>query len=63
MWKEPQDLAMGGYAIHFAESSRSDGGCIMRGNDLLEGTADVVMTDSRVRLDQNAVGLHDRREL
>ena len=44
--KALKDLAMGGYAIHFAESSRSDGGCIMRGNDLLEGTADVMVTDS-----------------
>lgn len=39
-------LAEGGYQINFAESSRADGGVVMRGNDLLEGTADVMVMDA-----------------
>ncbi len=39
-------LAEGGYDIHFAESSRADGGCVMRGNDVLRGEADVMVMDS-----------------
>ncbi len=35
-----------GYDITFAESGRSDGGCIMRGNDALQGSADVLVCDS-----------------
>lgn len=35
-----------GYEINFAESKRADGGIIMRGNDLLIGTPDVMVTDS-----------------
>lgn len=35
-----------GYPIRFAESKRADGGCILRGNDVLTGEADVVVTDS-----------------
>lgn len=35
-----------GYKIDFAESKRADGGCVMRGNDLLQGTPDVMVTDS-----------------
>jgi hypothetical protein len=35
-----------GYDIRFAESARADGGCVLRGNDLLTGSADVVVTDS-----------------
>ncbi len=35
-----------GYDITFAESGRSDGGCIMRGNDALQGSADVMVCDS-----------------
>lgn len=35
-----------GYDIRFAESARADGGDKMRGNDLLMGTADVVVMDS-----------------
>ena len=35
-----------GYNINFGESSRSDGGCIMRGNDLLAGSVDVMVTDT-----------------
>ena len=39
-------LAANGYGIKFAESSRADGGCVMRGNDLLQGSADVMVCDS-----------------
>ncbi|MCL2162949.1 MAG: glycine/sarcosine/betaine reductase complex component C subunit alpha [Oscillospiraceae bacterium] len=39
-------LASGGYPMSFAKSERSDGGCILRGNDILAGTADVIITDS-----------------
>ena len=39
-------LNSNGYKINFAESMRADGGCIMRGNDLLTGSADVVVTDT-----------------
>lgn len=35
-----------GYDLEFSESMRSDGGCVMRGNDLLTGTPDVMVTDS-----------------
>lgn len=35
-----------GYKIKFAESIRADGGCIMRGNDLLAGTPDVMVMDT-----------------
>ena len=38
-------LAENGYPIHFASSSRADGGVVMRGNDLLEASADVMVTD------------------
>lgn len=38
-------LASAGYPIHFAESARADGGCVMRGNDILLGTPDVLVTD------------------
>ena len=34
-----------GYAIHFAESGRSDGGSILRGNDVLQGSPDVLVCD------------------
>ena len=44
--KALKQLADGGYDIHFAESSRADGGCVMRGNDVLQGSADVMVTDS-----------------
>ncbi|HHW95457.1 MAG TPA: glycine reductase [Mogibacterium sp.] len=43
--KALKELAEGGYPINFAESGRSDGGCVMRGNDLLQGTPDVIVTD------------------
>ena len=35
-----------GYDINFAESQRSDGGCIMRGNDLMMASCDVMVMDS-----------------
>lgn len=34
-----------GYDITFAESGRADGGCVMRGNDVLQGSADVMVCD------------------
>ncbi|MEC4727210.1 hypothetical protein HWQ46_16815 [Shewanella sp. D64] len=39
-------LQQQGYDIRFTESSREDGGVCMRGNDLLKGTPDVMVTDS-----------------
>jgi len=36
----------GGYDISFTESLRADGGAVMRGNDLLAGTPDVMVCDS-----------------
>lgn len=39
-------LKAGGYDITFATSSRADGGMLMRGNDVLQGTADVMVLDS-----------------
>lgn len=39
-------LKTAGYEINFVESARSDGGVIMRGNDLLMGIPDVMITDS-----------------
>jgi len=41
-----KELDSNGYPVHFAESMRSDGGSVMRGNDLLCGTADVMVTDT-----------------
>lgn len=35
-----------GYDITFAESSRADGGCVMRGNDVLQASPDIMVTDS-----------------
>ena len=35
-----------GYEINFAVSGRSDGGHVMRGNDLLTGTPDIMVTDT-----------------
>lgn len=35
-----------GYPIRFAESARADGGAVMRGNDVLQGSADVMVMDS-----------------
>ena len=39
-------LKENGYDINFAESSRSDGGVVMRGNDLLEASADIMVMDA-----------------
>ena len=44
--KALKELAAGGYPIRFAESARADGGCVMRGNDLLQGSPDIMVTDS-----------------
>jgi hypothetical protein len=41
-----QKLKENGYDIRFASSGRSDGGMIMRGNDLLTASADVMVMDS-----------------
>ena len=35
-----------GYRVRYAESSRADGGARMRGNDLLQGTCDVMVCDT-----------------
>ncbi|MBG0764423.1 MAG: glycine reductase, partial [Tissierellales bacterium] len=39
-------LKENGYEIDFGQSQRSDGGCVMRGNDLLTGSVDVMVTDT-----------------
>ena len=39
-------LKANGYEFTWAESARADGGAVMRGNDVLEGTPDVLVTDS-----------------
>ena len=44
--KALKELVGKGYEIDFVESSRSDGGYVMRGNDLLLGTPDVMITDT-----------------
>lgn len=41
-----KELKEGGYPLTFAESSRADGGAVMRGNDVLRGTPDIMVTDS-----------------
>ncbi len=41
-----KELKANGYDLEFAESMRADGGSVMRGNDLLTGTPDVMVTDS-----------------
>lgn len=40
------ELKANGYDFSYAETMRSDGGAVMRGNDLLTGTPDVMVTDS-----------------
>lgn len=40
------ELKKNGYEFNFCESQRSDGGYVMRGNDLLMGTPDVMVTDT-----------------
>lgn len=39
-------LVDGGYDIRFAESVRADGGALLRGNDCLRGTADLLVCDT-----------------
>lgn len=41
-----RSLKEGGYEINFSESLRSDGGTIMRGNDLLLGSPNIMICDS-----------------
>ena len=41
-----KELEKNGYDITFAESVRADGGCVMRGNDVLQGTPDIMVCDS-----------------
>ena len=41
-----KELISKGYSINFTESQRADGGAVMRGNDLLIGTPDVMITDT-----------------
>ena len=41
-----KQLKENGYDITFAESARADGGCVMRGNDVLLGSCDVMVMDS-----------------
>ncbi len=40
------ELKDNGYDLEFAESVRADGGCVMRGNDLLVGAPDVMVCDT-----------------
>jgi hypothetical protein len=40
------ELNNNGYKINFTESMRADGGSVMRGNDLLAGVPDVMVTDT-----------------
>ena len=39
-------LKEGGYDFQWATSARADGGAVLRGNDVLQGTPDVLVTDS-----------------
>ncbi|MCH4889146.1 glycine reductase [Acidaminobacter sp. JC074] len=41
-----RELSDNGYPINFGESKRADGGSVMRGNDLLMGSVDVMVTDT-----------------
>ena len=41
-----KELKSRGYDINFSESVRSDGGAIMRGNDLLAAASDIMVMDS-----------------
>lgn len=40
-----RQLQKGGYELTFASSGRADGGCIMRGNDVITGAPDIMVTD------------------
>ncbi|WFD10455.1 glycine/sarcosine/betaine reductase complex component C subunit alpha [Tepidibacter hydrothermalis] len=44
--KALKELNENGYKVNFTESLRADGGAVMRGNDLLTGTPDVMVTDT-----------------
>lgn len=44
--KALKQLQENGYEITFAESGRADGGCVMRGNDVLQASPDIMVTDS-----------------
>lgn len=44
--KALKELKEKGYDIEFAESGRADGGCVMRGNDVLQASPDILVTDS-----------------
>lgn len=41
-----KELQSNGYRFRFAETARADGGAVMRGNDVLLGTPDVMVCDS-----------------
>jgi hypothetical protein len=40
------ELKAGGYEFEWATSARADGGAVMRGNDVLQGTPDIMVMDS-----------------
>lgn len=40
------ELKSGGFEFNWASSARADGGAVMRGNDVLQGVPDVMVTDS-----------------
>lgn len=44
--RELKELALRGYPLAFAETVRAEKGAIMRGNDLLAGTPDVMVCDT-----------------
>ena len=44
--KALKKLSEQGYPIRFADSSRADGGCVMRGNDVLRASSDILVMDS-----------------
>ncbi len=41
-----KELSANGYPVNFGGSMRSDGGAVMRGNDLLTGSVDVMVSDT-----------------
>lgn len=44
--KALNNLKSNGYGFQYGQSKRSDGGAVLRGNDLLQGVPDVCVTDS-----------------
>ena len=44
--KALNELKDGGYDLTWGESKRADGGVCLRGNDVLQGTTDILVTDS-----------------